>query len=294
MNVRGPITAACFAALLAGAACSGGGAAIQADAAISYTKIDDMEDGGDLIEWTAPRLGRGNWWTSTDCTASHDISPVATAVDPGGWSFAVLPVSHLTLAGVSTHAARLRTTAPLVGIWGANMGFNLAKQPGSDGGVIAGTPDGGTLTDPEGCPVTLDWTAVPVDLSAHAGITFWAMADPAGTSTIRVAVDDASTDPRGGVCDADTPGSSADCFNSFATSLNLTDTFAPYTIDFASLQQDPSWGYHPSPDVVDTRHVFQISFRVDLPPCTTYGMCAGGSPSVTFDFWIDDLYFVDR
>jgi hypothetical protein len=297
MNAQGSTALSWMAALLAGAtACSAGGAANHADAALSYTKLDDMEDGGDRIEWTASGLARGSWWTSTDCTAAHDIAPVATAVDPGGWAFAALPAPHPTMPGVtSARAARLRTTAPLMGIWGANMGFNAAERPGADASAISATaPDGGTLIDPEGCPVTVDWNAVEADLGAYSGITFWAMADPAGTQTIRVAVDDVNTDPRGGVCDATTPGSSADCYNSFAASLNLTDTFTQYTIDFASLQQDPSWGYHPSPDVVDTRNVFQLSFRVDLPPCTTYGMCAGGSPSVTFDFWIDDLYLINR
>ncbi|HEY5090177.1 MAG TPA: hypothetical protein VIK30_09410, partial [Polyangia bacterium] len=77
----------------------------------------------------------------------------------------------------------------------------------------------------------------------------------------------------------------------------LTATFKQYTIDFSDLKQNPSWGYHSESGVLDLQHVFDLNFEVDLPSCSSDGasMCAGGNmPAVSFDFWIDDLYFVNK
>ena len=206
--------------------------------------------------------------------------------------------AHETFPGVvSKNAARLRTTSPLTGVWGAEMGFELGEVPGSDAAVSPVTaPDGGGVDDSAGCPFVLDWKATMVDIDAYSGLTFWAMADPGGAQTIRVQVSDRNTDPRGGVCNADDSASVHDCFNLFSAPVTLTDTFARYTIDFSSLQQDQTWGYRPDPDVPDLQHAFEISFAVDLPTCapSATSMCAGGPPSVSFDFWIDDIYFVNK
>jgi len=286
--------------LVAAGACSGGKAQVDGVSA-GYTKIDDMEEGGDRTEWASPGLTTGLWWTATDCPEYDNISPAWTGANPSDWSFAVIPAPHETFPGVvSKNAARLRTTAPLTGVWGAEMGFELGEVPGSDAGtsgVIA--PDGGGVDDAARCSFVLDWKASTVDIGAYSGITFWAMADPAGAQNIRVQLSDRNTDPRGGVCNAGDPASVADCFNLFSTPVMLTDTFARYTIDFSSLQQAQTWGYRPDPDVPDLQHTFEISFAVDLPTCaaSATSMCAGGAdgpPSVSFDFWIDDLYFVDK
>ena len=179
------------------------------------------------------------------------------------------------------------------------MGFEIAEVQGGDAAVsLATTPDGGILDDTQGCPFGQDCKAPAVDLGAYSGITFWAMADPAGTQTIRVQVADRNTDPRAGVCNATDPTSVADCFNVFRTPLTLTNTFTRYTVDFASLQQDQTWGYRPNPDVLDLQHVYDLSFAVDLPTCAQQNnsgtTCAGGPPSLSFDFWIDDIYLVNR
>jgi hypothetical protein len=133
-----------------------------------------------------------------------------------------------------------------------------------------------------------------VDLSSYSGITFWAMGDPAGARTIQVMFTDAHTDPRGGICNYVDSNSPDYCYNGFATTIALTDTFARYTVDFASLKQNPSWGYRPDPDVFDVQHVYELIFQIDAPICYQNEMCVGGAPPpVTFDFWIDDLYFVN-
>ena len=106
---------------------------------------------------------------------------------------------------------------------------------------------------------------------------------------------DANTDPRGAVCNHTNTTSPDFCYNGFSQTIALTDTFARYTIDFASLEQTPGWGYRPYPAVFDVKHVYQLVFQVNVPVCNMTEMCVGGSPPpVTFDFWIDDLYFVNK
>jgi hypothetical protein len=287
-----------------------------------YTKIDDMEGADGRIELTAAAgMIPGSWWSATDCSEADNISPLPGFADGGGWSYAVLSAPHETFPGiVSTQAARLRTTSPLVGIWGANMGFDLADVPGGDGAVDglsaldappppdadaavpdAGSPtaDAGASTDGPTCQrqmtMAMDTRARGVDLSAYSGLTFWAMADPMGSKNIRVQLNDGNTDPQGGVCNPDESSANA-CYNGFSANVSLSGAFERYTVDFSSLQQNPLWGYQPDPDVLDLHHVYSMNFELDLPSCTTTAtfMCAGGVPSVSFDFWIDDLYFVNK
>jgi hypothetical protein len=277
-------------------ACSNGSAQDDGGPNGGYTKIDDMEGDGGVIAWTPPAgLAPGVWYAATDCTAAGDILPPPAFVTSGvvtfsDWSFGTLPAPHDTFPGVvSTHAARLRTTSPLVGVWGANMGLLFAQAP-SLGVEVVQPPDGGA----QACPSFVGDDA-GVDLSAYSGITFWAMGDPAGARTIQVQFQDRNTDPRGGICNYTDSNSPDYCYNGFAVAIGLTDTFTRYTIDFSSLRQDPTWGYRPDPDVFDVHDVYELQFQIVAPTCYQTQKCVGGSPPpVTFDFWIDDLYFVNK
>jgi hypothetical protein len=296
--------------LACAASCSSRTAQVEVDggATAGYTKIDDMEGDGGSVEWPPPSgLTPGFWFTATDCSEAGNIWPppatvTAGVLTPSIWSYSPLPASHETFPGiVSTRAARLRTTSPLSNVWGANMGFELASMPGltieipPTGKSDAGVSGSDASTDnPAGCPIILGDEA-SVDLSAYSGITFWAMGDPAGARTIQVMFSDAHTDPRGGICNYVDINSPDYCYNDFAITIGLTDTFARYTVDFASLTQSANWGYHPNPDVFDVQHVYDLAFQVTAPVCYPNEMCVGGAPPpVTFDFWIDDLYFVNK
>jgi hypothetical protein len=291
-----------------GIGCSNETARVDGGAGSGFTKIDDMEGDGGVPEWTPPSgLMPGFWFTATDCSEADNIlPPPATAtgdvVTFGGWSYALLPAPHETFPGiVSTHATRLRTTAPLSNVWGALAGLAFAATPGQSAEVAppAGSDAGASGADAstEGlsaCPIILGDEA-GVDLSAYSGITFWAMGDPSGERTIQVMFTDSHTDARGGICNYLDSNSPNYCYNGFATTIALTDTFARYTVDFASLHQNLKWGYRPDPDVFDVQHVYQLQFEVVAPTCNTNEMCVGGAPPpVTFDFWIDDLYFVNK
>jgi hypothetical protein len=288
------------------------------EATTRYTKIDDMEGERNQIPWS-PRPGvvpPGFWFSTTDCSQADRISPGPVTPQLNPWSYEPLETPHETLVpGVmSRHAARLRTTVPLVGVWGASMGVALAGNPPGDGAVTpppdsgdgdtggdasSGPPDGGPSTTDRPCKQgsSLDYPFTALsNINAYSGITFWAAVAPGSEArAIRVQLNDANTDPRGGICNADNPASDTNCYNGFGTSVALTERFARYTVDFASLLQRPSWGY-PVSGPVDTEHVYNLNFEVDLPDCaaTPETMCAGGPPSVWFDFTIDDLYFVNK
>jgi hypothetical protein len=304
------------AALLAcSIACSSGNPGGTA----GYTKIDDMEGGANLIEWMPPPgMTPGFWWAATGCSAIGEISPPPWFAEPDGWSFSALPTSMETFPGIiSTHAARLRTTPQLIGVWGANMGLEFGQVPPGDGGPVwppiardaaTSVPDGGgaildaSPPDADGAavglcpnPSELAFSVGSVDLSAYSGLTFWAMAAQGGEQTIRVQLNDRDTDPWGGICNPDQSSPDA-CYNGFGASISLTSTFKRYTIDFSSLQQTATWGYRPTPDLLDLHHVYNLIFEIDLPSCasSTTSMCAGGTPAVSFDFWIDDIYLVNN
>jgi hypothetical protein len=288
--------------------CSSRTAQVDGGATAGYTKIDDMEGERHSIEWTPPSgLLPGWWYASTDCSTEGNISPppdtvVAGAFVPSEWSYSVLPAAHETFPGiVSTHAARLRTTTPLQGVWGANMAFAFAWPSGDASAQVipsavsdAGAPTSdASASGPTTCPIIYGSEAA-VDLSTYSGITFWAKGDPAGERTVQIMFQDVHTDPRGGFCNYIDSSSPDFCYNGFGTGIALTDTFAQYTIDFRSLQQNPHWGYRPDPDVFDPQHVYQLVFQITAPACYTNEKCVGGSaPAVSFDFWIDDLYFVN-
>ncbi|MES1207485.1 MAG: hypothetical protein ABUS79_16235 [Pseudomonadota bacterium] len=282
-------------AVACAASCSSGAAPIDGGATIGYTKIDDMEEASPYpIEWTPPLdLAPGTWYTATGCGAEGNVLPppgivVAGAFVHSVWSYAVLPEAHETFPGtMSKQAARVRTTAPLNGVWGANMSLVFAFSGDGSGQIV---PTAGS----DACPIVIGAEAA-VDLSAYAGVTFWAKGDPAGARTVQVMFLDSHTDARGGFCNYIDPNSPDFCYNGFTASIALTDTFSRYTIDFASLRQDPNWGYRANPDVLDVQHVYQIVFQITAPTCYTDEMCAGGAPPpVSFDIWIDDLYFVNK
>ena len=195
------------------AACSSG-----ADPA-RYTKIDDMEVESESgsIQWPPPPgLVPGSWSSSTDCTQADRIFPPPWELNPNGWSYAALPTPQETFPGiVSTHAARLRTTSPLVGIWGANLNVEFAWPPEDDGGAGAPPPDpadAGAPSDAQACPQASVLLADnSVDLTAYSGVTFWAMADPTGAKSISVQLQDRNTDPQAGICNAANPTTDSDC-----------------------------------------------------------------------------------
>jgi hypothetical protein len=111
-----------------------------------------------------------------------------------------------------------------------------------------------------------------------------------------VQVDDSNTHPSGGRCDpsaTDNPRTA--CYNSFVFPVDMTSTFTQYTVDFSQLKQ-AAFGYQTMPSVLTQDKVYGMSFAVLTPGgfCPPTISCAGEPPTLTFDIWIDDLYFVSK
>ena len=253
-----------------------------------------MEGSTGRVEWTPPSATReaqpGRWISYADIQCS-DLVPTPEWAPGGGWSHAALPVSHETLPGVTSEtAARLRTRAPLINTWGAGMGFMFTEPPADQLTMLVTRPC--TL----GMARDLVYPAAPVDLSRYSGIVFWARAaQNADSASVLVQFQDANTDPRGGVCDPVT-GSTNGCYNGFGVVLTFGESFERYVVDFSELTQNPNWGHRPRPSVIDLEHVYGLVFQVDTPGgvCASPNVCLGGLPELTFDIWVDDLYFVGK
>lgn len=275
---------------------------------LGYSPVDDMEGEDGRIRWL-PAAGwpadrqSGAWSSATDCTQADRILPEPYFLPTSRWTYDPVPAPYPTMPGVtSQHAAHLRTKfrEALQDVWGANIGFDFSERLGVDSG-IPGPPtdlDAGTASDGPGCRQgsSRDFNGAMVDLRAYAGITFWAMASSSGRQSIRVQINDQHTDPRGEFCAADGRSETRYCYNGFAKDIMLTGEFRQYWIDFSELRQDPSWGYQPVPSQLDLEHVYAMNFEVPLPGCNTdeKATCAGPHAAVTFDVWIDDLYFINR
>ncbi len=118
---------------------------------------------------------------------------------------------------------------------------------------------GFNFTDPRG----------EFDASGYAGITFRARSGESSSLKLRVSIPDANTDPDGGIC--------SECENHFGATLDLEPEWNQYTLEFASLRQEPGWGA-PRPTRLLTSHLYGVVFRVTEP----------GS----FEAWVDDVRFV--
>jgi hypothetical protein len=278
-----------LASLIAsGAACSGSGAATP-----SYTLIDDMEGDVNRLAWPPPAgTMPGRWVGLIDCTQGDRVAPPPYYVDPGVLPYEALPASQETLPGVtSTRALRLRTTTPIAGVYGASTDAFLATT--TDGPLDPGTPPADAPCR-RGTPE--DFPAPTIDLTAYTGITFWARGASSVGNRMRVLLADQNTDPRGGVCNPAHSVQEDGCYNSFGATIVLTDTFTRYTVDFATLAQDPIWGYQVRPAIPDVAHAYGLTFMFEVAHCALDDSpsCAGDDMPLSFDLWLDDLYFVNR
>jgi hypothetical protein len=182
----------------------------------------------------------------------EDGDDVARAVDSrtGYW----FTFNDGTAGGVQTPAAGSFT--PEAG--GANGSTNAARTTGTGfaewgGGMGVSFNAVGSLN----CPYSA---------TAFTGIEFWAK----GTGKVRVMVGSDLTIPAaaGGSCAPE-----ADCHNHHGKDITFTAEWQKYTIAWAELAQDPSWGNQVG--AIDAAKVIQINFQAMAP----------------FDFWIDDLAF---
>jgi hypothetical protein len=138
--------------------------------------------------------------------------------------------------------------------WGAGMGTDLGPTGSGDGGV--GSKNA-------------------YDASMYKGIQFWAKANMGSATALRVSMKDANTAPEGGKCDATMDSGPEACNDDWGKNLNLTTSWAPYTILFTDMKQ-AGWGK--ATPAFDTKNAYSIQFQVNK--------------GLDFDLCIDDLAFV--
>jgi len=185
-----------------------------------------MEDGDGSIIMQNGRIGA--WFTYNDMSAGGaQVPPMGAAFVP-----TMIPGGN----GMSLLAAH--TNGSGFSNWGAGMGFDL----NNDG------------VNPK----------KTYNVSAFAGITFWAKGSP----MIRFKVLVAATVPpaQGGTC-------MSNCGDSHGMNIGLSQSWTQYTVPFSSLAQE-GWG---TAAVFNTSTVLSVQFSV--------------GPNAAFDFWIDDISF---
>jgi hypothetical protein len=170
---------------------------------------------------------RGGVWFSF-----NDKTPAGTQIPAADAE--VFAISELVPPRAGSHFAA-RSQGGGFTKWGAGIGFELYNQKA-------------------------------YDLSRYAGITFWARRAP-DTVSLRFAVTDSATAPRGGQCQGEY------CSDYFGSDLSLDTAFRRYSFNWRDLTQQ-GWG-EPHPDAVNASQIYGVRFQTDK--------------NEDFDFWIDDI-----
>jgi hypothetical protein len=270
--------AAAFAALTSGSAllvggCGGGGGGggggsgggTPPDPANLISDFEDTAAATVVQAGTPPR--NGYWYTyNDDNPAGTDTT--CMQVPPSGPQRLPLPpatyVGSAPAAGVHAGSAgsfALEGKWSGCSIWGAGIGADLNQPMVADGGTYTGSK-------------------VEYDVTSFTGVTFWAMA-VSGTDThlrLKFPMSDETKLADGGKCDEAIEGTGK-CSDDFGEQFNLptNGTWKQFTIKWsdAGFKQE-GWGkaytWNPA-------HVTSLQFQaVDK--------------GETYDFFIDDVYFV--
>lgn len=143
---------------------------------------------------------------------------------------------------------------------GANGSMYAAHFHGRlSGGSVVFAGYGLNFVDPKG----------PYDASAYDGVAFFARRGSDSTTSLRLKVPDANTDPDGGVC--------SECFNDFGADIELQPEWTQYVFSFQQMSQMTGWG-EPRPGSIDASKLYGLQFQVT-------------SPGASFDVWVDDISF---
>jgi hypothetical protein len=144
----------------------------------------------------------------------------------------------------------------------------MAAMMSGMGFTVYGAGMGFDLSNPGGGAAKSTYDATKY---AYTGVTFWAMGSAGGA--VRFNVPDRATDPSGGVCMGST--GTSQCNDHHGHALALTTSWQQFTFTWADLTQQ---GYGYAEASLDVAHLVGMQFQV-------------GSPTGTFDVWIDDISF---
>jgi len=158
---------------------------------------------------------------------------------------------------------------------GADMTMT-AIQPARGQSAFAASSNGSGFTD-WGAGFGFDLnnagtTRATYDASRFTGISFWAKAGAGSTTKMRFTIADDETAPDGGICQE----ALAECDDHFGANVILSEEWQNFSYRFSDLKQDGFGKAFPA-----------------LKPDKLYGIQFEAEATVTFDFWIDDIAFVE-
>jgi hypothetical protein len=250
---------------------SGGGGTTPLDPMNRISDFEDIAAATVTADGTPPR--NGYWYSYNDWAATGtDASTCIQMPEPKPWTDGQNPPQDAqkyigtappTLREGTAGSLALHATWSGCSVWGAGVGADLG-QPAA--------VDGGTYNGPK----------VPYDVTAHKGVTFWAMASSGSDTALRMKfpMTDETKIVDGGKCDEAVVGANK-CSDDFGEAFNLPSngTWKQFTIKFSdsSFKQE-GWGA-----------VFTWN-PMDVTSIQIQGKNAGE----TYDFWIDDMYFVTQ
>jgi hypothetical protein len=107
------------------------------------------------------------------------------------------------------------------------------------------------------------------DASKYAGIAFKIKAAKPN-SNVRLKMSDVASHPDGGLC-------TKECWNSFGKELVVGTDWQSVTLLWSELAQQPDWGV-PRPAQITPSKIRDVEWAV--------------YPAPEFDFWVDDIHFV--
>lgn len=215
--------------------------------------IDDMEDGDAKILQVK---GRINAWFSF-----NDETLTGMQVPKMGTSF--FRMSQLEEARGSSKLAMHNFGSGFTD-WGAGVGFDFLVQS-------------------------------PYDASAYAGIGFWArIANAEASLAMRMNVNDSNTSPLGGVCDVDCQPASrvrTRDVEDFVCDANRGPCFDEFGVELGS-QLGTKWTFFKFPWSALKAVNWSMKNLPGLITQEIYGVRFQLARDQTFDFWIDDVYFL--
>jgi hypothetical protein len=213
------------------------GSCAVAAGTLTDLSIDDLEDGDNTIQALGERVGY--WYTYNDGTGTQKPAPDPTGEIP----FQPTAGGHSPLFCAETSSTTGFTS------YGAGMGFdfnNTAKK------------------------------SCPYNASVYTGIKFWAKGNTSIRAMIKIPATTQSTSDSG-TCIAPATaatGCLCECENHFGITQVLTADWAQYTLPFATITQDPTWGKQVT---FDKTSILAVQFQV--------------GKGAAFDFSVDDVTF---
>jgi hypothetical protein len=262
------IVMGCSAAVVAGSAmvacssnegASGSGSGGSTDSggascAVNSDLIDDMS--GKRID--GPGLS-GYWFTYSDQTNPYSEPPIFLPDAAGTLTPAVGTSFGPNAPGPGAIANARECKGGGEAVWGAGYGFDFIDvAPDGGNNVPFWACDGGGpsiwLDNPEagtGVPI-------PFDASAHKGVSFWAIANSDGLTSVQVKLSEKRTNAWAGVCNACATSTylpNEQCGDDYLYLISVPTTWQQFTIHFDdpelktanwSKQALPPGGFDPS------------------------------------------------